>query len=49
MSRKHYRVLASALKESKAPLDVINAVANVLKADNPRFDYGRFREACEWY
>ena len=48
MSRKHYRAIAEALKESKAPIDVINAMAKVLKADNPNFDYHRFWQACDW-
>jgi len=45
MSRKHYRALAQALKESGASISVVRAIANTLKADNPRFDYRRFYEA----
>ena len=48
MSRKDYRIIAEALKESKAPLDVVNAMARALKADNPNFDYGKFWNACDW-
>jgi hypothetical protein len=48
MTRKHYRVIAEALKESKAPIAVVNAMAKALKAENPNFDYSKFWRACDW-
>lgn len=55
MTRKHYQTLASAIYQrgrisSSQPWDgerIIKALADVLKADNPRFDRDRFIEACE--
>jgi len=46
MSRKHYRALAQALKDSGASLQVIASIAKVLQADNPRFDSAIFFSAC---
>lgn len=46
MSRKHYRALAEALKANSASYDVVLAIANVCKNDNPRFDYHTFFAAC---
>lgn len=46
MSRKHYRALAAALAESGATVPVVCAVANVCRADNPRFDFDRFMAAA---
>jgi len=46
MSRKHYRAIASALKEVGAPLAVCKAVGTVMAQDNPRFEMTTFLEAC---
>ena len=52
MTRKHFKALAEALKESKGdmlPEDFTKLVANVGRACvgfNPRFDYSRFAEAA---
>lgn len=57
ISRKHFQLIADALKEQKpAPhwdankhtqwnLDV-RAIAKTLATLNPRFDFGRFYKAC---
>ena len=58
MSKKHYQALARALNSVRrfAPYsggqehmlsEVVREVADVLAADNPRFDRARFLEACE--
>lgn len=52
MSRKHYRALAGALlpaREGMLASDfarLVDRVADVLQADNPRFDRDRFETAC---
>ncbi len=56
MTKKDYKLIAEALKEAREesnPLEGRSGVtlaaqklANVLRADNPRFDYKRFLEAC---
>jgi hypothetical protein len=57
MSRKHFRELADALKlnapngnsceaETELFQNIVNAVANVCRRANPRFDYGRFEAAA---
>jgi hypothetical protein len=57
MSRKHYNVIAAALNEDRARFDedgacqfgvdsAARAIADVLAADNPRFDRERFLTAC---
>lgn len=55
MSRKHFEALAAALRESKPlaeqsallqwQLDVAK-VSDVLAESNPRFDRGKFLDAC---
>lgn len=57
ISRKHFQMIADALKEQKPEahwdknkmtqweLDV-RAVAKALSRLNPRFDFGRFTRAC---
>ena len=47
MSRKHFIALAKALKESKAPLEVVKAVADELHQFNSNFDRTRFLEASK--
>lgn len=42
MSRKDYRLVAGALAESKAALNVVKAVANALVHTNPLFDWEKF-------
>jgi hypothetical protein len=46
MSRKHYREIAEALKSASAPLEVCKAVGIVMAKDNPRFQMGKFLDAC---
>ncbi len=54
MTQKDYILLAAALASVdtdtdsaiEAWHDIREAVANVLAADNPRFDRGRFNAAC---
>ena len=53
--RRHYRIFAELLKdelrETDMPRFTFNRlktiIGNVFAADNPRFDRGRFEEACE--
>lgn len=42
MSRKHFYGLAYALHDSKAPMQVIEAIADFCATQNGRFDRGRF-------
>jgi len=55
MTRKDYRKIAGAIKESvdsgfKVNLMTVGFVtekiAEVLREDNPRFDYSKFNKAC---
>lgn len=46
MTRKHFKDLANALKESKAPFDVCARIASTLAKYNARFDRSKFMEAC---
>lgn len=46
MTRKHFKDLAEALKESKAPHDVCARIAITLNKYNPRFNPTKFMEAC---
>jgi hypothetical protein len=50
MSRKHYQAIAAALRniQDRATRQaVIAELLPMLKRDNPRFDCGRFIEACD--
>lgn len=50
MSRKHYQAIAAALRNipDKATRQaVIAELLPMLKRDNPRFDCGRFLNACD--
>ena len=50
MSRKHYQAIAAALRnihDRATRLTVIAELLPMLKRDNPRFDCGRFIEACD--
>ena len=57
MTRKHYREIADVLAGERASMrdypDAVRAIDNltcslaqVMKRDNPRFDYGRFYAAA---
>lgn len=57
MSRKHFRVIAQALRDVRpAPdagyaarqqwRDTVRAIADTLRADNSRFSFDRFYGAC---
>lgn len=46
MSRKHFRAVAEALKDSKAPFDVCHKMAQTLAQFNTHFDRTKFMEAC---
>lgn len=46
MTRKHFKALAEALKDSKASLASCQAVADTLSQYNSRFDRTKFLEAC---
>lgn len=46
MSRKHFRAIAEALKNSKASLEVCHAIASEMYNFNPRFDRATFIKAC---
>lgn len=45
MTRKHFRDLAEALKEAKAPYEVCARIALTLAKYNSRFDRSKFMEA----
>jgi hypothetical protein len=50
MSRKHYQVIAAALRnipDRAARQAVISELLPLFKRDNPRFDCQRFIDACE--
>jgi hypothetical protein len=42
MTRKDYQLIAYTLRDSEAPENVIEALAEAFAADNPRFDETRF-------
>ena len=46
MTRKHFRALAEALKESKASLATCQSIARTISQFNANFDYVKFLEAC---
>lgn len=46
MSRKDYRIIALALRESQAPHLVCLHMAKLLAAENPRFNMTVFVTAC---
>jgi hypothetical protein len=46
MSRRHFRALAEALKDSGASYQTVAAIARVCANENPRFDSSKFFEAC---
>lgn len=57
MTRKHYRALAAAVRDTLAPLtnepqareacaELAHRIAKVCLSDNPHFDADRFFEAC---
>lgn len=48
MSKKDYIAIAAAVREHAAPCrqELIKALARIFRADNERFDYNRFEEAC---
>ncbi len=59
MTAQDYRTIANAIRATRAtyrtsyaehhdPLDAVTcSIASHLSADNPRFDYNRFLDACE--
>lgn len=46
MTRKDFRLIAEVLHNTKAPENVILAMADVLKKNSPTFDVDQFLEAC---
>jgi hypothetical protein len=46
MTRKHFRILAEALKSSNADEDTCKAVGAMCAGINPRFKMNLFLEAC---
>jgi len=48
MSKKHYEVIARIMKKNQLSHKVVNDFIVLFKEDNPRFDSGKFLEACEW-
>lgn len=46
MTRKDYVLIANALRDSHAPIGVIESVADGLAGENPRFDRERFIKAA---
>lgn len=47
MTRKHFELIAKALKESGANMLTIQALANALGETNPRFNRQRFITASK--
>lgn len=45
MTRKDFNAIAAALKASNAPLNVVEAIADVCAQSNSRFNCDRFIEA----
>jgi hypothetical protein len=46
MTRRHFQLIADALRESAAPEHVARAMADALATTNPRFNRERFLAAC---
>lgn len=46
MSRKHYRIIAEAFRTNTDPKEIAEALAILLKADNPNFRRDTFLDAC---
>lgn len=54
MTKKDYQAIARAIhdacnsgKDNRIVADIVDALADVMAADSPRFDRARFIEACE--
>ena len=47
MTRKDYIRIAEVLKEGQASEGLVKSFAQMLKADNARFDIERFKVACK--
>lgn len=51
MTKKDYKKIAQAIYDSNLNIrertKVINYLAEVLHEDNPKFNYNKFRQACE--
>jgi len=52
MTRKHYKMVASAISETRGELLIskrvlVNKLITAFELDNPNFDYERFEEACK--
>ena len=47
MTRKDYIKIAEILRDGQAPNHLIDSFAQMLRADNNRFDRGRFENACK--
>lgn len=47
LSRKYYIAIAAALRESADMEDITQALCRLFRADNPRFDSGRFMDAIK--
>lgn len=59
LTRKHYKVIAGVISDTLADMPdtpearyalgiLVAKFCKVLKADNSKFDSGRFMKACEW-
>lgn len=46
MTRKHYRLIADALRTSSATKEVVATLSTALLADNSRFNWETFVSAC---
>jgi hypothetical protein len=51
-SRRHYRAIAKAMKDCHMTNPIqwarcVNALAQLFEADNPRFSWRKFEEACK--
>jgi hypothetical protein len=51
LTRKHYKLIAKAIYEAgwqagDSRNNIITSLSTTLKQDNPRFNPGRFEEAC---
>ena len=47
MTRKHFEMIAEALKEAKASYTVVTNLADKLEETNPRFNRSVFIQACK--
>jgi len=47
MTSKDYRKIAEVLRNGNAGEALVEGFAQMLKADNERFDAGRFQAACK--